>query len=151
MNALATDLDRELDEMADRELRAPRTALAPPPATMDDKNLAVITHIATIAAAVFTAGVLDIIVPAVAYFVFRDHSRFLKDHVKHQLNFQLTNLLVAIAAVVFSVVTFGFGLVVALPAIALYFVMDIVCSIRAAMAASRGEDYEFPLTIDFIK
>lgn len=154
MTTIATDLDRELDEMAERELRAqalPRPQVLPPGVSAEDRNYAAMTHVGTVAAAIFSGGFLDIIVPAVAYVVFKDKSDFLKDHVKHQLNFQLTNLLVLAAAVVASVATFGVGLLVAIPAVVIFFVTDVVCSIRAALAASRGEEYTFPLSIDFLK
>jgi uncharacterized Tic20 family protein len=149
-----TDLDRELDEMADRELRGqalPPPQVLAPTASADDRNYAAMTHVATVAAAVFSGGFLDIIVPAIAYVMFKDKGDFLKNHVKHQLNFQLTNLLVLAVALGVSAVTFGVGLLVAIPAIVFFFVTDVVCSIRAALAASRGEGYEFPFAIDFLK
>ena len=37
--------------------------------------------------------------------------------------------------------------VVALPAVFFFWVLDLVTSIRAAMAASRGEEYEFPWSL----
>ena len=167
---VATDLDRELDEMAERELRGENAQTIPPPrpsasprfprvdvlapergVTQEDKNLAMLTHGGTIAAAVFSGGFLDIAVPAVAYVLFKDKSQFLKDHVRHQLNFQLTALAVALIGAAIAALTFGVGLIVAIPAIVFFFVVDIVASIKAALAASRGEDYRFPFTIDFLK
>jgi uncharacterized Tic20 family protein len=173
-----SELDQELNEMAERELRRDQP---PPPSApsfeqagvsssaaagrvqftralapigrdaADDRNLAVMTHIATIAAAVFSGGFLDILVSAAAYVAFRDRGELLKSHVKAQLNFQLTNLLVAAAAVMFTLFTVGFGIVIALPVLLFFFVTDIVCSIRAAMAASRGEDYVFPFSLELVK
>ena len=168
----ATDLDRELDdEMAERELRGENAQTIPAPrsspyaprfprvdvlapegrVSQEDKNLAMITHGATIAAAVFSGGFLDVAVPAVAYVLFKDKSQFLKDHVKHQLNFQLTALAVALVGAAIAALTFGIGLIVAIPAIVFFFIVDIVASIKAAIAASRGEQYRFPYAIDFLK
>ena len=151
MTTIANDLDAELDEMAERELRAPTVTALAPVASDEDRNFAVMTHIATIAAAVFTGGFLDIAVPAVAYVLFRDRSAFLKAHVRDQLNYQLTSLLVSVAAIVLGSVTFGIGLVVAVPVLIAFFVLDVVCSIRAAMAASRGERYNFPFSLELLK
>jgi uncharacterized Tic20 family protein len=155
----AYELDQELNEMAERELR--RDHASPPKEIAvrthiqdgfrDEKNIAVATHIGTVAAALFSGGFLDVIVPAVAYVAFKDKSEMLRSHIKEQLNFQLTMLLVTVIGVIFSVVTFGLGAVLAVPVILFFFVVDIVCSIRAAMAASRGEAYRFPFTIDFVK
>jgi len=75
----------------------------------------------------------------------------LKEHAKSQLNFQITTFVVALVAIVLSVVTLGVGLVVAIPAVLLYLLVDVICSIRAAMAASRGEDYQFPFSLHFVK
>ena len=173
----ASELDSELENMAQKELdaeatadeqarphsrsqsrsdsqwtRRPRTEMVSSSRGqgVSDKDIAVATHIGTIAAAVFSGGFFDIIVPLVAYVIYKDRSQFLREHIRRQLNFQLTNLLVAAAAVVFSIVTFGIGLVVAVPVLIAYFVVDVVCSIRAAMAASRGHEYQFPMSFDLV-
>lgn len=183
MTTTSYDLERELNAMADEELRNPGSTtgstgssgtagttgttgslprvdvLAPARArpsavgavSAEDKNLAMITHGATIAAAISSGGFLDIAVPAVAYVLFKDKSTWLKDHVKHQLNFQLTALMVAMIGAAIAAVTLGIGLIVAIPAIIFYFVVDIVASIKAMIAASRGEQYEFPYSINFLK
>jgi uncharacterized protein len=173
------DLDRELNDMADSELRrdpngdlgrsmgwestssnAGNATRPSRPVTVrpqiqdalnDDKNLAVLTHLGTIAAAVFTGGFLDVIVPAVAYVTLKDKSEMLRSHIKEQLNFQLTMLMVTVIGVLFSVITLGIGALVAVPVIVFFFIADIVCSIIAAVKASHGESYKFPFTIDFVK
>src|ERR1043166_4641350 len=117
----------------------------------DERNIATLTHVATLCAAVASAGFLDIVVPAVALAAFHDKSEFLKGHLKAQLNFQLTNLIVAAIGIVFSVITLGLGLIAVVPILFFYFLVDIVCSIRAAMAASRGEEYEFPFALELLK
>lgn len=155
--SMATDLDRELDEMAEQELNrgastsaAAASSLPVPVASRDDKNLAVATHVGTIAAAVFSGGLLHVIVPAVAHFALGDKSEFLREHTKNQLNFQVTYLAVLAAAVVLSVITFGVGAIVAVPAVLFFFVLDMVTSIRAALAASRGEEYKFPMSLHLV-
>ena len=40
---------------------------------------------------------------------------------------------------------------VVVPTLIVLFVTDIVCSIKAAIAAHHGEDYRFPLTLELIK
>ena len=154
MTTTTYDLDRELDDMANRELNKDRT---PPPSTAlampsawTDRDLAMGTHLATLAAAVFSGGLLDIIVPAIVYVFVKDKSAFLQSHVRHQLNFQLTNLLVAIVMVVFSIITGGLGAIIAVPVLAVYFLVDVVCSIKACLAASRGEEYQFPFSLNLI-
>src|SRR5258706_10714940 len=106
MNSI--DLDDELNEMAEREVkRDPRPpwerGSAPEPVSFaapqpswsssqalvpmsgnDERNIATLTHVATLCAAVASAGFLDIVVPAVALAAFHDKSEFLKGHLKAQ-------------------------------------------------------------------
>ncbi|HEY4219959.1 MAG TPA: DUF4870 domain-containing protein [Myxococcota bacterium] len=156
------ELDQELNDMADAELRRERAQNASSARSFsssvptvvharDEKNLAMLTHLATGAAAIFSGGLLHIAVPAIAYAAFHERGSLIREHAKAQLNFQLTLLAVIVAAVVISVVTLGVGLVVAIPAVLAFFVMDIFCTIRAAMAASRGEDYAFPLSLQLVR
>ena len=112
------------------------------PAT--SKNLAVLLHLGTLVAAVFTAGLLNVIVPAIAFFLFRNGEPFLREHVRHQLNFQLTRLLVTAVCAVLTWATGGLAAIVTVPVVAFFFLVDIIASIRAALAASRSEHYEFP-------
>ncbi len=164
------ELDQELNDMAERELRAdagapgdarndarrdaPREALRPevlPVRRGQDRNIATATHLATVAAAVFSGGLLSLVVPAVAYAAFHDKDEFVKGHIRGQLNFQITRLLVTVACVVAAMVTFGVGAVVAVPVILFFFIADLVFSVRAAMASSRAEDYAFPLSMQLVR
>ena len=115
-----------------------------------DRGVAAVLHLGTIALSVFTAGVLDIIVPAVAYVAFAHKSEFLRSHIREQLNFQLTLLIVGVVAVAFSVITLGAGVVVAVPVWIFLCVVDLVCSIIAALKARDGEVYAFPFTLDIV-
>jgi uncharacterized Tic20 family protein len=116
-----------------------------------DRGVAGLLHLSTIALSIFTAGILDIIVPAVAYMLFAHKSAFLRQHIREQLNFQLTLLIAGVVAVAFSVVTLGVGVVVAVPIWIFLCVVDLVCSIIAAFKARDGEVYEFPFALNIIR
>jgi uncharacterized protein len=119
----------------------------------DDRSLAVTVHIATLAAQVLTAGLLHVLVPAVALALTHHPSEWLREHAREQLNFQITYLLfVGATAVAFFLgfFTYGLGWIVGLGLaliVAVLFVVDLVCSVLAAIAASRGDDYRFPFAI----
>ena len=185
MTMVTLGLERELEEMANEELRrdaaasstatstagstasasskmkkpvapvtsamALRRSTLPETTSADDRNLALGTHLGTLAATLFSGGLLDIIVPVVAYVTLKDRSAFLKEHIRQQLNFQLTMFAATVVAVVGTIVTVGLGAFVAVPALLVMLLVDIVASIKGAVAASRGEEYRFPLTIDFVK
>ncbi|MBI1948797.1 MAG: DUF4870 domain-containing protein [Deltaproteobacteria bacterium] len=146
-------LDAELNALAARheaEREAPRGALITIAPT-EERSYAVLTHLATLAAMLFSGGLLHVFVPAFAWLFFKDKSTFLRDHARQQLNFQLTFVLAALVGALATFLTVGFGAIVVVPALVILFVTDIVCSIKAALAAHRGEDYRFPLTLDLVK
>ena len=120
-------------------------------ADSDERGYATTMHIVTFGAQLMTAGLLHVLVPAVSLFLFQNKSEWLKEHVKEQLNFQITYLIVSGLVAVFTFVTFGLGALVALPVLFIFFAIDIVCSVYAAMAASRGETYRFPFSFRFIR
>ena len=55
-----------------------------------------------------------------------------------------------IVAVIVTLVTVGFGLIVFVPAAIGFAIAWIVFMIKAAMAASRGDYYRYPLTIRLV-
>jgi uncharacterized Tic20 family protein len=75
-------------------------------------------------------------------------------HAVESLNFQISILIYgvvgAIVAFVVALVTFGIGLLVIVPVAIAAAIAVLVLIILATMAASRGEDYRYPLTIRFI-
>ncbi len=155
MSSITIDpvLDAELDDLARRHeqaQQAPHQALTTVVPT-EDRSYATVTHLATLAAMLFSGGLLHVLVPAVAWVVFKDKSAFLKDHARQQLNFQLTFVIAALVGALVTLVTVGFGAIVVVPTLIVLFVTDIVCSIKAAIAAHHGEDYRFPLTLELIK
>lgn len=119
-------------------------------ADSDERGLATTVHVVTLAAQVLTAGLLHVFVPAVSLFLLGSKSRWLRAHVTEQLNFQLTYLLTSLVLGALIFITFGLGTIVALPVLAVLFVVDVVCSIKAALAASRGDTYRFPFSIRLI-
>lgn len=146
-------LDAELNDLAQRheqQVSAPSHALIAS-VPVEERNYAVVTHLATLAAMLFSGGLLHVFVPAVAWFLFKDKSTFLKDHARQQLNFQLTFVIAAMVGAVATFATVGVGALVVVPLLVVLFATDIVCSIKAALAAHRGEDYRFPFTLELLK
>lgn len=80
--------------------------------------------------------------PLVAYLIFKDKGPFVTHHVKESLNFGITMALWVIVLVV-SIV--GWLVLWAVP------IVWVVFRIVAAVRASQGEFYKYPLTIRFIK
>jgi uncharacterized protein len=114
-------------------------------------------HLAGLGAGLATAAIFGWVGPLIVYLVKRDEHPFTDHHAKEALNFQLTVLIAILAsavlvvpAAIIGVLTLGIGLLVfgaiALAAVVAWFVLPIL----AAIKASNGEGYRYPLTIRFI-
>lgn len=96
----------------------------------------------------------NILGPLVIWLIFRDESRFVDEHGRESLNFQIS---LTIYGVVFGVVawlvtflTLGLGVLVILPIVALFLLAAIVAVIMAAVEAKNGKVYRYPFTIRFL-
>lgn len=109
------------------------------PATLstDDTNMAMLCHIL----AIFT-GFLG---PLIIWLIKKDDSPFVDHHGKEALNFQLTVLIAMVASGLLVLACVGFFLI---PVIG---IVDLVLCIMAAVKASRGEEYRYPINIRFVK
>lgn len=125
------------------EWRPPMPTAAMAPATTS----AVIAH---------AGGIVGgFIVPLIVYLVTDRNDEFNRDQAAEALNFNLTLMLVWVvgffAMIVVAVATLGLGLLAAIPLLFAVQIGSIVFMIIAAMAASRGERYRYPINIRFVK
>ncbi|MES2171688.1 MAG: DUF4870 domain-containing protein [Actinomycetota bacterium] len=91
-------------------------------------------------------GIFFHVVPAlIGFVVLGDRGAFIRNETRSALNFQLT-LLVGYVAGFFTVwILVGFAVLVACV------VFNVVFSILAAIAANRGEHWDYPVSITFIR
>jgi uncharacterized protein len=75
----------------------------------------------------------------------RDQSAFVAAHVKEALNFNITVTMAAVACGVLALVFIGFLLATAL------FIAWLVMTLIAAIKASEGAPYRYPLSVRFVK
>lgn len=117
-----------------------------------DRQLAMGVHIASLSATLFSGGLfLPVLVPLLAKIVLKDNSQGLQEHVRQQLNFQITLAIVAVVGIVGSIMTLGIGVFAFVPVMLFFLGVEVVASIKGTLAAQRGEDYAFPFTLDIIK
>jgi len=102
----------------------------------DENNLAMIAHILGI--------VIGFVGPLVIYLTAKDKP-FAYSQSKEALNFQITVVIAWLACAVLSFIGIGFILY---PAV---WVVNLIFSIMAAMAASKGEAYQYPFAIRLVK
>jgi uncharacterized Tic20 family protein len=118
----------------------------------NDRNLAMLVHLGSMCTTLFSGGLfLPVIVPLLAKIVFKDNSAGLQEHIRQQLNFQLTLAIVAVIGIAGTVVTLGLGVFAFLPLILFMLGVEVFASVKGAIAASNGEQYRFPFTMDLVK
>lgn len=82
--------------------------------------------------------------PLVVWLVKREDHPFIALHAREALNFNLSVLIYAIAAGILSIILIGIPILIAI------LVAWVVLTIIAAVKASNGEEYRYPLTIRFV-
>lgn len=100
----------------------------------NEKLVAILTHVVGI--------FFEFFGPLVGYLVFKDKGPFVTHHVKESLNFGITMALLTLALCV-SII--GLLFVWAVP------ILWTILRVVAAMKASQGEFWKYPMTIRFIK
>lgn len=124
----------------------PESSQPSAPGLVTDKNAqtwAMICHLAGFAKYVIPLG--NIIGPLIVWNIKKSEHAFIDDQGKEALNFQISMTIYLLVAIV-SIFCFV-GIVVA-PAIA---IADVVFMIIAALKASQGESYRYPLTFRLVK
>lgn len=102
----------------------------------DDKNIAVLSHL---------GGTLFSIFPSlIIWLLKKDDSAYIASQSREALNFQITLLLAYIACWILAFILIGFVFMGVL------WLANIILSILAAVATSKGEDYRYPLALRLI-
>ncbi|MDF1658286.1 MAG: DUF4870 domain-containing protein [Verrucomicrobiales bacterium] len=109
-----------------------------------EKNWAVGAHLASVAGWVgIPLG--HILAPFVVWLIKKDESEFVRGQAIESLNFQISMTIYAFIAGILAVTIIG--LIVAIPAIIVIAIGDIIYTFIGAMRVSEGEPYRYPLTI----
>ncbi|MFU8829639.1 MAG: DUF4870 domain-containing protein [Phycisphaerales bacterium] len=119
-----------------------------------DRQYAMFTHLAGLLS-IFDFSVLGFVATLVMWQIRKDDSAFLDDHGKEAVNFQISlflyALILAIASIPIVIVTLGLGFLIIVPLAIGLFLLRVVGSICAAVAANRGEFYRYPMCWRLIK
>ncbi len=94
---------------------------------------------------IHVGGIFFGFLPAlIGYLVLKDRGAFIRGHTATALNFQLTMLIAYVVGAVTSLLFIGLLILAAVG------IVVIVFSIIAALAANRGDQYSYPLSIKFV-
>ncbi len=103
----------------------------------DSKNLAMLCHL---------LGLLtNFLGPLILWLIKKDEDAFVDEQGKEALNFQITLMLAGIVAGATSCIGIG---IILIPVVG---IADLVFSIMACVAASKGQHYRYPASIRLVK
>lgn len=96
-------------------------------------------------------GVPAFVGPLIVWLVRRDDDPFAAEHGRNALNFNLSIIVYVVAMVVFSIFTFGIGLLVTIPGFILLGLAWLALTLVGTIKAASSETYRYPLTIRFFR
>lgn len=106
------------------------------PANANEKNIVVLTHL---------GGALFSFLPSlIVWLLKKDESAYIGDQAREALNFQITIILANVVCWILMFILIGFALMV------LVWLANVVLSIMAAVAVSKGENFRYPFALRLI-
>lgn len=114
----------------------------------DERTWALIGHLSAFSAFVTLIG--GILGPLIVWLVKRDTLPFAAAQAKEALNFNITVAIAFVALGVFTIMTFGIGVVLAWPIGVALFIAWVVLTIVAAIKANEGVAYRYPFTLRLV-
>jgi uncharacterized Tic20 family protein len=115
------------------------------PATQEwERTYAMFLHLTLLA---YWMGFL--VLPALAlWLIKREQSRFIDDHGKDAINFQLTLIIYGLIAFVLGFITCSLGWIIGFP---LLCILALIGMVLGARAAQKGEYFRYPMTLRFLR
>jgi uncharacterized protein len=120
----------------------------------EEKQWAMFAHLSVLLGLLLTSvfgGWGSFLGPLIIWLIKKDTMPFAANHAKEALNFNIMVSVILFLLVVFTFVTFGLGVLLAMPAALIIGLVALVLTIIAAIKANDGLDYRYPLTIRIIK
>ena len=128
------------------------TAAPPPPAgtpSAEERQWAMFAHLSALSACV--TGIGAIVGPLVIWQIKKNEMPFVDDQGKEATNFNITMLIICVALWIFTIITFGIGILITFPAFVLVGLAWLIFTIIAGIKANEGVAYRYPFAIRLIK
>jgi uncharacterized Tic20 family protein len=121
----------------------------------EERQWAMIAHLSALLGGVATGGwghsLACFVGPLIVWLVKKDTMPFVDDQGKEALNFNITVTIVFVILALFSVMTLGIGLIIAIPAYIVIALLWLVFTIVAAIKSHEGVAYRYPFALRLIK
>ena len=140
--------------MSENDTVTPSAPQTDPPtvvsaAVSEERTWAMLGHLSAFTA--FISGIGCVLGPFIVWMIKRDTMPFAGEQAKEALNFNISVVIAMVALWVFSLITLGIGLLIAVPLCFALFVAWIVFTIIAAVKAQAGEHYRYPFALRLVK
>ena len=120
----------------------------------EERQWAMFAHLSALAGGLLTGAIGGwgfFLGPLVIWLMKKDTMPFVADQAKEALNFNITVSAIMLVMLVLTVVTLGIGIIIAGPIMFIVGIAALVLIIMAAIKASAGHAYRYPLTIRLVK
>ncbi len=107
----------------------------------EERNWAIGAHLSGFVASLVLLGLLG---PLVVLLVAGNRSAFVRRHATEALNFNISILIYSLVSLLLTFILIGFPMLFAVG------ITYLIASIMGALAASRGEEFRYPVTIRFV-
>lgn len=115
-----------------------------------EKQFALFVHLSALLGLVLSP-LAAVIAPLVMWQIKKNESAFIDDQGKEAVNFNLTLLLVGLALVLLTLITFGLGALLTVPLGLALCVAWLIFAILAGIKANEGIAYRYPYILRLIK
>lgn len=105
-------------------------------ANANEKNIVVLTHLG--------GAIFSFLPSLIVWLLKKDESAYIGEQAREALNFQITIILANVVSWILMFVLVGFALMV------LVWLANVILSIMAAIAVSKGENYRYPFALRLI-
>lgn len=112
--------------------------------TQDDKTFGMLAHLSALALFVLPAFG-NIIGPLIIWLIKKDQSAWVDKQGKESLNFQISITIYYIVSFILVIIIIGIPMLIAISLF--WFIVVIMASVKV----SNGEDFQYPLSIQFFK
>ncbi len=92
---------------------------------------------------------MNLIIPAAIWLIKKNESGLIETQGKEAVNFQISLTIYGVVLMIIGFTVIGLPIAM-IGGIALY-VTDVICVIQAAIKASNGQDYKYPINLRLIK
>lgn len=122
-------------------------AAAPDPANSEERSMMLVAHLSAPAAMLLSVGWLPFLGPLLVWLFYRERSAAVRTASAGAFNFNITMTIASVLTWVSVIITLGIGFLWAIPIWIVLFIVQIVVHVRGALAASRGEVYDYPFQL----